>query len=86
MQWNQAPRKAVQSAAVKGIKFVKASHGARDESLAEALCPEADFDPRDPADWDLNEDAEDTLLQILRNLVTIIVDLNNFGYLHSIPL
>lgn len=61
MQWNQAPRKAV-----KDIKFVKASHGARDESLAEALCPEANFDPHDPADWDLNEDAEVTLLQSLQ--------------------
>ena len=48
----------------KDINFVKASHGAsHDESLAEALCPETDFDPRD---WVLNEDAEDTLLQSLQ--------------------
>ena len=66
MQWNQAPRKVVQPAAVKDIKFVKASHGARDESLAVALGPQPDFDPRDPDDRVLNEDAKDTLLQSLK--------------------
>ena len=66
MQWNQAPQKVVQPAAVKDIKLVKASQGARDESLAEALGPEADFDPRDPDDRVLNEDAKDTLLRSLQ--------------------
>ena len=41
---------------------MKASHGARNELLAEALGPEADFDPHDPDDWALNEDSKDTLL------------------------
>ena len=50
MQWNQAPQKVVQPAAVKDIKFVKASHGARDKPLVEALNLEADYDPHDPVD------------------------------------
>ena len=62
MQWNQAPQKVVQPAAVKDMKFVKASNGVRDESLA-AFAPEPDFDPRDPADRVLNEDAKDTTTQ-----------------------
>ena len=66
IQWNQAPRKVVQPAAVKDMKFVKASHGVRNESLAEAVAPEPDFDPRDPPDRILNEDAKDTLLQSLK--------------------
>ena len=36
---------------------MKASHGARNELLAEALGPEADCDPHDPDDRALNEDA-----------------------------
>ena len=63
MQWNQAPRNVVQPAAVKDMKFVKASHGVRNESLVEAVAPEPDFDPRDRV---LNEDAKDTLLQSLK--------------------
>ena len=51
MQWNQAPRNVVQPAAVKDMKFVKASHGVRNESLVEAVAPEPDFDPRDPAEF-----------------------------------
>ena len=63
MQWNQAPRNVVQPAAGKDMKFVKASHGVRNESLVEAVAPEPDFDPRDRV---LNEDAKDTLLQSLK--------------------
>ena len=63
MQWNQAPRNVVQPAAVKDMKFVKASHGVRNESLVEAVAPEPDFDPRDRVS---NEDAKDTLLQSLK--------------------
>ena len=45
---------------------MKANQGVRDELLAEALGPEADFDPRDPDDRVLNEDAKDTLLRSLQ--------------------
>ena len=57
MRWNQAPPKGVQPVALKGIKFVKARHSARDKLLAESLGSEANFDPRDPDDRVLNEDA-----------------------------
>ena len=66
MHWNQAPWKVIQPAAVKDMKFVKASHGVRDESLAKALAPECDFDSSHPADQVLNEDAKDTLLLSLK--------------------
>ena len=45
---------------------MKANQGVRDELLAEALGPEADFDLRDPDDRVLNEDAKDTLLRSLQ--------------------
>ena len=58
--------KSCTASCCKDMKFVKASHGVRDESLAEAFAPEPDFDPRDPADQSWNEDAKDTLLRSLK--------------------
>ena len=85
VQWNQAPRKVVQPAAVKDIKFVKASHGARDKLLVEALDPEADFDPRDPDERVLMKMPKTPCSEVC-NLVTLKVELNNSGCRHSIPL
>ena len=49
-----------------------------------AICPEADFDPRDPGDWVLNEDAHDTLLRSWQcgHYPSL---LEQFWYLHSVP-